>query len=88
MVERLTNEDEHGERLRHDEEPKAPWVALPSNVSPFLGRAEQAEAATAKLEGDTAGHYYGKTPEEGAVVHALNLTFPMSVFHPIRTLRG
>ena len=86
MSKRLTNKDEEGEHLRHNEQPKAPWVTFPLNVEPFLWRSVEAKATVTKLKRNTDGHQRWKAPEERLVVHASSLTSLMSAFHPFRTL--
>lgn len=69
MGKRLTNEDQDGERLRHDKQPKASRVTFPANVLPFLRRSVKAEATITKLKRNTDGHECREAPEESSVVH-------------------
>jgi hypothetical protein len=69
----LTYEDEEGEHLRHNEQPKAPRITFPFDVQPFLRRSVEAKATVTKLKRDTDGHQRWKAPEECSVIHAFNL---------------
>lgn len=82
MRERLTDKNEKEKDFRHDEEPKAPGVAIPLDVQPFLRRSVEAETAITKLKRDSDGDYRRKAPEECAFTHARNLARLTSAFHP------
>jgi hypothetical protein len=69
----LTYENDKGERLRHNEQPKAPRTTFPFDVQPFLWRSVEAKATVTKLKRDTDGHQRWKAPEECSVIHAVNL---------------